>query len=175
MSNQDFRDQSARGRDRTSQLKETASEAYSKVADAASDVTSRAKQAATETASSMTGQVKGLLDDQIGSGVNLAGAFAKSMRVAAGDLDKQSPALAGVVRNFAGKVDSYANEFKGQSVDQLARSASSFTRQQPALVFGLAAVAGFFLFRAVKIAAEESASSPPIQPAYDTDGRMRHG
>jgi hypothetical protein len=123
----------------------------------------------------MSGQVKGLLDEQIGSGASLAGAFAGSIRLAADDLDKQSPIMAGLVRNFADKVEGYADEFQGQTVDQLARSASRFTRQQPALVFGLAAVAGFFLFRTMKSASEETESSPPIQPSYEGDNGSGHG
>jgi hypothetical protein len=37
-----------------------------------------------------------------------------------------------------------------QSVDQLWRSASNYTRRQPAVVFGLAALAGFFALRTFK-------------------------
>ena len=180
MTNQDPSRQSARPRDRASQIKDAANEAFAKLSDVARDAGSRTKQAATETASSMSGQVKGLLDEQIGSGVSLAGAFASSIRVAADDLDKQSPMMASLVRNFAGKVEGYADEFQGQTVDQLARSASRFTRQQPALVFGLAAVAGFFLFRTMKSASDETQTSPPIQPSYEQpsyegDGGLDHG
>jgi ElaB/YqjD/DUF883 family membrane-anchored ribosome-binding protein len=143
-------------------IKAAASDAFDKVSEAARDAGSKVKQAATDTASTMTGQFKGLLDQQIGGGVDMAGHFASSVRIAADDLDKQSPALAGFVRNVADKVESVAEEFHGQTVDQLARTASDYTRRQPALVFGLAALAGFFLFRTVK--SGSALSSPPIQP-----------
>jgi hypothetical protein len=51
---------------------------------------------------------------------------------------------------------------ENQTVDQLTKSASDYTRRQPALVFGLAALAGFFAFRTFKNA--QSVSAPPIQP-----------
>ena len=148
-------------------IKAAASEAFDKVSEAARDVGSKAKQAATDTASTMTGQFKGLLDQQIGSGVDLAGHFASSVRIAATDLDRQSPALAGLVRHVADKFEGVAEEFHGQTVDQLARTASDYTRRQPALVFGLAALAGFFLFRTVKSGSVFNA--PPIQPMHTNE------
>jgi hypothetical protein len=51
---------------------------------------------------------------------------------------------------------------ENQTVDQLTKSASDYTRRQPALVFGLAALAGFFAFRTFKNA--QSVAAPPIQP-----------
>ena len=172
MTNSDFGNQNTAPRERS--MKDAASDAVDKVSSAAKDAGAKAKRAATETASSMAGQVKGLLDEQVGSGVSLAGAFASSIRLAADDLQRESPAMAGLVRNVAEKVDEYAEEFQGQTVDQLAQSAANFTRKQPALVFGLAAVAGFLLFRTVKNAGEPS--SPSIQPsAEDSKGMNRHG
>jgi hypothetical protein len=53
---------------------------------------------------------------------------------------------------------------RDQSVDQLIGKASDFTRRQPALVFGLAALAGFFAVRTVKSA--PSISAPSIQPSH---------
>ena len=175
MTNQHPSEQSARAREGASQVKDAANEAIEKLSDVARETGSRATRAARETASSMSGQVKGLLDQQIDSGVGLAGAFADSIRLAADDLDRPSPVMAGLVRNFAGKVEGYAGEFQGQTVDGLARTASKFTRQQPALVFGLAALAGFFLFRTIKSASQEADISPSIQPSYDGDSGSGHG
>ena len=39
---------------------------------------------------------------------------------------------------------------RDQSVEDFWRSASDFTRKQPAVVFGLASLAGFLLFRVLK-------------------------
>jgi hypothetical protein len=70
---------------------------------------------------------------------------------------------------LADKVEGYAEDFQDQTVDHLIRSASDFTRRQPALVFGLAAVAGFFIFRTMKSA--QATASPPIQPTQEEAGR----
>jgi hypothetical protein len=56
------------------------------------------------------------------------------------------------------RIESYADDMRDQSVDELFRSASNFTRRQPALVFGLAALAGFFALRTIK------STSLPTQP-----------
>ena len=117
----------------------------------------------------------GVLNDQLGVGAQSANRFAGSMRVAADDLERENPMLAGLVRGFAHNVDHYADRFEDQTVEQLVKSASDLTRRQPALVFGLAALAGFFAFRTFKSASDSSVSSPPIQPAHYHPAGDYHG
>jgi len=148
----------------TNSMSDGAGGAYAQASAFARDAGEKVKQAASETASTVTDHVKELLDRQIGTGVNMAGQFASSARLAANDLDQQAPMLAGLVRNFASKVETYADDLQDQTVDQLVRTASDFTRRQPALVFGLAALAGFLVFRTVTSTA--TVSSPPLQPAH---------
>lgn len=143
-------------------IKNAASEAFGKAADAARQAGSKAKSAASETASTVSEQAKVLLDRQIGSNMRAAGQFAGAVKIAAQDIEGQSPLLAGLVRNVATKVEDYAEDMQDETVEQLTRSASDFTRRQPALVFGLAALAGFALFRALKSAPDTRA--PSIQP-----------
>ena len=152
----------AQGSYRTGGSHTAAGDAFSKASDMAREAGTRAKRAASDTASSMTDSVIGLLNEQLGTGAASAGRLADAMRAAADDLSKESPLLAGVVRTFAGNVDGYADRLENQTVEQLTKTASDYTRRQPALVFGLAAVAGFFAFRTFKHA--QSVSSPPIQP-----------
>jgi ElaB/YqjD/DUF883 family membrane-anchored ribosome-binding protein len=176
MSSQEFGRESTttRGRDgKTQQVRDAASEALDKVSSVAREAGSKAKQAASETASTMTGQVKELLDKQIGNGATMAGHFASSIKLAADDLGRQSPALGGFVESLADKVEVYADDLQNQTFEQLVKTTSDFTRRQPALVFGLAAVAGFFLFRTVKSASDLSA--PSIQPAQAGDYGPDHG
>lgn len=169
MSHQDFqRGSAATSQDATGKapkMKETASGAFAKASGMARDAGEKAKQAASDTASNMTDQVKDMLDRQIGSGASMANHFASSVKLAADDLDTQSPMLAGLVRNFASKVEGYAEDMQDQTVDHLARTVSDFTRRQPALVFGVAALAGFFIFRTMKSA--QGMTSPPIQPRQE--------
>ena len=140
------------------QARKQRSDAVSQVSDAAQSATSTAKKAASEAASTITDQVKELLDSQLASGVEMVGHLGRSAQRAADDLNRNAPQLAGVVRGVAHRIEGYADDLREQSVDELVRSASNFTRRQPALVFGLAALAGFFAFRTIK-------STPlPTQP-----------
>jgi ElaB/YqjD/DUF883 family membrane-anchored ribosome-binding protein len=173
MSNQEFgRDSSpmaasetestSRPGEKNQNIRDAANQAFSRASDMARDATEQAKHAASATASSVTHNVKDLRNRQIDTGAGLAGHFANSVRLAADDLARESPIAADLVRSFATKVDGYAEGLQDQTVDQLARAASDYTRRQPALVFGLAALAGFFAFRVMK--SGQSVASPPIQP-----------
>jgi hypothetical protein len=97
------------------------------------------------------------------------------MRVAADDLEHENPMLAGLVRKFAHNVDHYADRLEDQTVEQLGKSASELTRQQPALMFGLAALAGFFAFRTFKSASAGSVASPSIQPTNSNAAGDNYG
>ena len=155
-------------------IRTAAGDAFFRASDMARDAADKAKRAASDTASSMTDSVVGLLNEQIGAGAELAGRLANAMRLAADDLSKESPLLAGVVRTAAGNVGHYASRMENQTVDQLTKTASDYTRRQPALVFGLAALAGFFAFRTFKNA--QSVSAPPIQPdAHPSGFDQSHG
>jgi ElaB/YqjD/DUF883 family membrane-anchored ribosome-binding protein len=148
-----------------SKARDTAGQAFSKASEMARDAGEKAKRAAADTASTMGDEVKTILDRQLGTGATMAGQFASSIRIAADDLSRESPMLAGLVRGFADRVDGYAQDLQDQTVDQVMRAASDFTRKQPALVFGLAALAGFFVLRTFKSAGENAA--PSIQPSQD--------
>lgn len=165
MSNQDFGSESARGTRSGSQGKNVgaaASDAMSSVSDMASQAAEQAKRTASDAASTVTTQVKELLDRQVGTGADMVGHVAHSAKRAAEDLDESVPQLAGLVRIVADRIDGYADDLRGQSVDQILRTATDLARRQPALVFGVAALAGFFLFRTVKSA--PAVSAPSIQP-----------
>lgn len=109
-----------------------------------------ARSALEDTASSARDAVKASLDRQIEAGARLIGHFASSVRIAADDLDGASPVLGKLVRGFAKSIDDFKEDLQGQTAEQLIRSASDFTRRQPALVFGIAALAGFVGLRTFK-------------------------
>jgi hypothetical protein len=166
MSNQDFQREGtntdAQTKNKKAGVKEAASEAFAKASDAARDAGSKAKQAAADTATTVTDHVKDLLDRQIGQGVTAAGHLASSIKQAADEIDRESPLVAGVIRTVANRMEDFTEEMEGQTVDHFVRSATDFTRRQPALVFGLAALAGFFAFRTLKSA--PAVRAPSIQP-----------
>jgi hypothetical protein len=52
-------------------------------------------------------------------------------------------------------VEQFSRDIRGQTVEDLVRTASEFTRRQPALVFGLASLAGFLAFRVLRSSSPE--------------------
>jgi hypothetical protein len=135
-------------------MRAKADEAISKVTDAAQQAGSQAKDAAASLASDASQKAKGFLNMQVSSGSDLAGHVARSVRCAADNLDPNAPQLASLARGAAERVEQFSRDIRGQTVEDMVRTASEFTRRQPALVFGLASLAGFLAFRVLK-------SSPP--------------
>jgi hypothetical protein len=139
---------------------------YEKAADLGRRAADGAKDAASEAASSMRSEVRRMLDQQVDHGADYLGHAASSIRTAAGDLSRNAPPLAGLADTFADKLDSYAQSVKGKSAEDLWEDAVDFTRRQPALVFGLASLAGFLAYRTMK-------STQP--PADDKPAKEFHG
>jgi ElaB/YqjD/DUF883 family membrane-anchored ribosome-binding protein len=148
-------------------MRAKAGEAVSKLTDAAQQAGSQAKQAASSLASEANQKAKGLLNQQVAAGADLVGHVADSAKSAADSLDRTAPQLAGLVRGAADRIEDFSRDIRGQSVEELIKAASDFTRRQPALVFGLASVAGFLLVRVLK-------SSPPnYSPSHSQGGQYR--
>jgi ElaB/YqjD/DUF883 family membrane-anchored ribosome-binding protein len=145
--------------------KKTAKEALSTASSIAGQAVDTVKEAASQTAATARGEIKQLLDQQVDQGAQMLASVAKSAQRVAQDLQSDSPRAAGLVRAFAGRVDGYANDLRDQSFEDIVKTASDFTRRQPALVFGLAALAGFFALRTFK--SGSSVSAPPIAPHSD--------
>jgi hypothetical protein len=180
MSNKDFERSSNEGRraggSATEWTSKTAKDATSTASAFAEETTGKVKQAASETAETLTGEVKELLNRQVGGGADMLCHMARSARRAADDLEHDSPQVAGLARSLASQVHRYADGLRDQSIDEIWRTAAEFTRRQPALVFGLAALAGFFALRTVK--SNPSISAPPIQPSHPHEpglGGTAHG
>lgn len=155
-----------------------ASEAYAKAAEITGDVAERARHTASGAASSATSQMKDVLDRQVGVGAAMLGDIAHSVHHAADDLDRSSPLVGGLVRGLADRMSGYATNLERQTSDDLLRAATNLTQRQPALVFGLAALAGFFVFRTVKNApaAIDAPSIQPSQRGFDAPtGDRQHG
>jgi hypothetical protein len=167
MTNQSFRRENHEEKSGSRKVTaETPNDALTKATRAASDAAGKAGQIASEAASSVTDQVKGLLDEQVGNGANMVGHLAASAMLAAQDLRPNAPQLAGLLQGVAHRLENYADDLHGQSVDELWHSASNYTRRQPAVVFGLAALVGFFALRTLK----STSARPSLQ-----HGRQPHG
>jgi hypothetical protein len=135
-----------------------AGETASKVADAARHGGDQAKQTASSLASDATKHAKGFLNMQVTAGADMVDHVVDSARIAAENLEQQAPQLAGLIRSVADRAEEFSQDLRGQTVEDLVRTASDFTRKQPALVFGLASLAGFLAFRVLK-------SRPPEESA----------
>ena len=129
---------------------ETADGLMAKASGAAREAADTVLRASSDGAQGIRRQVAGLLNSQVAAGADMMTQVANSTRLAADDLESSVPQMAGVVRSVAGRIDTYADTIKDQSVEQMFSSASDYTRRQPAAVFGVAALAGFVLFRALK-------------------------
>jgi hypothetical protein len=149
-----------------------AREVFANASAIAGDVAEKAHHAVAETAGTMIQQVRQILDRQVDTGAEVVGGIAGAVKRTADELDREAPQLAGLVRAAGEQIDCYAGNLRDQSVDQLVRTASNFTRRQPAMVFGLAALAGFVALRTVK-----STSSPTSSPSTRStvNGRDSHG
>jgi hypothetical protein len=141
------------------------------------EVSSKAKELASDAADTLTQQTARLLDNQIGAGAELIGQMAGATRRVSEELKEQSPQVAELVRSLADRVDGYSDQLREQSVSELIGSARDFTRRQPALVFSLAAVAGFFAWRLVKATPTSAFTmrSPSIQPTDRPQSDHSHG
>ncbi len=143
-------------------LAEAASDTFSKAAELGHAAAGQAKHAAAETMASVTDQMRLVMDQQVESGTGVALNVAHSIKCAADDLDRTAPQLAGVVHACADALENYADNLSEQSAEDVWRDAQTFARKQPALVFGLAALAGFLAYRTVQSGL--TVKSPPIQP-----------
>lgn len=146
--------------DRSSRQSSKEGSQRSQTADALERGTTAAATAVSGAASTLADHVKELLDAQLANGADIVGQLGSSVQHAAQDLEQNTPQIAGLVRGIADRMETYAEDLRDQSVDDLLRTASNFTRRQPALVFGLAALAGFFALRTIK-----SGSPPRRGPA----------
>jgi hypothetical protein len=125
-----------------------------------------------QSASTLTSQVQGVLDQPVVKGAKVVSNVANSVRRAANELETDTPQLAGLVRGMADRLQDYSRNLEQQSVTDIYRGASDFTRQQPAVVFGLAALAGFFALRTFKSSSSDAATR---NGRRDVTGKAFHG
>jgi hypothetical protein len=147
-------------------MRAKAGDTAAKIADAAREAGGQAKQAASSLASDATKQAKGFLNMQVTAGADMVDHVVDSARIAAENLEQEAPQLAGLVRSVADRAEEFSQDLRGQTVEGIIRTASDFTRKQPAVVFGLASLAGFLAFRVLK-------SRPPEESTERDRGTER--
>jgi chemotaxis regulatin CheY-phosphate phosphatase CheZ len=147
-------------------MRAKAGDCASKIAGAAREAGDQAKHAASSLASDATKRAKGFINMQVTAGADMADHVVGSARIAAENLEQEAPQLAGLVRTVADRAEEFSQQLRGQTVEDLIKTASDFTRKQPALVFALASLAGFLAFRVLK-------SRPPEESAERGRGTER--
>jgi hypothetical protein len=118
-----------------------------KTADTMSELGDAAKKAADTLVSATTEKLKDVANQQVAAGADFAGHVGASVRAAGKHLESNAPQIACLVFSAAQTIEQSADQLRGQSIDELARSTAEFARQRPEIVFSLAAVSGFLLFR----------------------------
>src|SRR5215212_583645 len=120
-----------------------ASKAYEGAAKFAADAAEEIKQSASETVSGLGDHLRQIMDSQVESGAAAVSTFANSLHTMASDLDQQSPQIGKFAHLAAARLDQAAGQLQEKTAEQLLRGVSEFTKKRPALVFGVAALAGF--------------------------------
>lgn len=159
--------------DTTRKLGDAANDALAAASGVAQQATEGAKQSASYAVNMVSGQLKQLLDQQVINGADMIGHVASSVQLAADDLDQNVPQVGKLVRGFADRIEIAADEIRDKTAEELVKDVSDFTRRQPALTFGLAALAGFVLYRALKSSTPSLPSSPSIQPEHEGRASQR--
>jgi len=95
----------------------------------------------------------------------------RAVRSAADDIGKESPVVAGYVRDAAANIDKVAGGLRDHTVGDLFDMVTKFGRQQPVAFFAGAIVAGFALSRFVKSGMNEPTAEETPQRGHDV-GRM---
>ena len=150
-------------------LRAQGGDAFSKVRDAANEAMGSAQETASSLASEANENVKSFLNQQVAVGADLVGRLSRSVRVAADDLERDAPQLAPAFRSAAEGLTQFSATIRGQSFQELSRTASEFAREKPVLLFGAAALCGFALLRIFK--AGSSTSLQPRRAATDRSTR----
>ena len=124
--------------------------ALSKVSDAAQQAGHQLKEQAGALATEAGDKAKNLLGTQVDAGADFLGHIGRSANAAADTLQTDAPQLAGFVRDMATSVTDLSETVRGKSPEALLDTASTYVRENPALVLGVAAVCGFAMTRLLR-------------------------
>ena len=95
-------------------------------------------------------------EQQKDAGADQVEHFARAIHGAASALQQEMPQLATYVHDAGQKLESLAEDLRNGSVDDLMDRFGRYAKEQPALVFGGAVMAGFALTRFLKASASHT-------------------
>src|SRR4029450_9324976 len=82
---------------------------------------------ANQSASTLTSQVQGVMDQQVVKGAKVVSNVANAVRRAGNELETDAPQLAGLVRGMADRLQDYSRNLGEQSITEIYRGAAGFT------------------------------------------------
>jgi hypothetical protein len=103
--------------------------------------------------SGMKEQAQHFAEQQKDSGAEKIGGVAKAIHGVAQGLEAEMPQAAAYVHDAAGQLQQAAAKLHESTIEELLRGAGRFAREQPAVFFGGAVLAGFALSRFLKSSA----------------------
>lgn len=83
----------------------------------------------------------------------------RAVHGAARELESSMPQIAGYVHDVGQQLEKLASDIRGGSIDELMSKLGALSKDQPALVFGGALLAGFALSRFLKSSAQNSSAT----------------
>jgi hypothetical protein len=86
--------------------------------------------------------------------------LATAVHGAARELESGMPKIANAVHDVAHRIEQTADDLRTRSMDHLFEGFDRYARQQPAIVFGGALMAGFVLTRFLKSSAKPTSTQP---------------
>ena len=89
---------------------------------------------------------------------------AKAVHGAASELESEMPQIAGYIHDAGQRLEQVADELRQGKVEDLMAKFGDYARNQPAMVFGGAVLAGFALTRFVKSVPDHSADGSQGSP-----------
>ena len=113
-----------------------------------------------EMAEPLKDKAEQLAEDQKEVGTGHMRTLATAVHGAARELESGMPKIANAVHDVAKKIEQTADDLRTRNIDDLFEGFDRYARQQPAIVFGGALMAGFVLTRFLK----SSAKAAPMQP-----------
>lgn len=106
-------------------------------------------------------------EDQKQAGTGHMSALATAVHGAGRELETGMPKIAKAVHGVARQIEQTADDLRNRSMDDLFEGFDRYARQQPALVFGGALMAGFVLTRFLKSSAKAAPIQPTVPVTYD--------
>ena len=97
--------------------------------------------------------------EQMSAGADHLRTAAQAVHGAARELESTMPEWAGYVRDIGQRLENFASDLKDGGVDDLLGKVGDFSKNQPALLFGGALIAGFALSRFVKSSAQAASDT----------------